>query len=154
MAYNRVYKNFIYIAQAANEPSKCKIGKTKDLEGRLKAYNNITGKSKENNYEYLFACEVKNMAQVENHLKEKYSALREEKSKEIYFYNAELFKHYVAFIQTHLMFVKEVIVKTEPKEHIVKIVKRTAPSLEERGLTTKKVMLKAQKARDDEFYTS
>ena len=58
----------------------------------------MTGKSIENPYEYLFACEVKNMAQVENAIKEKYSMMREEKNKEIFFFNKELFKHYVAFI--------------------------------------------------------
>jgi predicted GIY-YIG superfamily endonuclease len=62
-------KQYIYIVQALLEPSKCKIGKTTDLERRLKEYNNITGKSKDNIYQYLFTCEVKNMAAVE---KEKY----------------------------------------------------------------------------------
>ena len=146
-------KQYIYIVQASLEPSKCKIGKTNDLERRLKEYNNMTGKSKENIYQFLFSCEVKNMAQVENNLKEKYSALREEKSKEIYFYNKELFKHYVTFIKTHPMFVKEIFIKTEPKKQITKIVKRTKPTLEERGLTTKEVMEKAKKANNDEFYT-
>ena len=59
-------KQYIYIVQASLEPSKCKIGKTNDLERRLKEYNNMTGKSKENIYQYLFTCEVKDMAQVEN----------------------------------------------------------------------------------------
>jgi hypothetical protein len=48
---------------------KCKIGKTNDLERRLKEYNNMTGKSKETVYQYLFACEVKNMSKVDNDLK-------------------------------------------------------------------------------------
>ncbi|MDR0520216.1 MAG: GIY-YIG nuclease family protein, partial [Planctomycetaceae bacterium] len=39
-------KQYIYIVQASLEPSRCKIGKTNDLERRLKEYNNITGKSK------------------------------------------------------------------------------------------------------------
>jgi len=86
-------KQYIYIVQALLEPSKCKIGKTNDLERRLKEYNNMTGKSKENVYNYLFTCEVKNMTQVENDIKEKFSTLREEKSKEIYFFNSDLFKH-------------------------------------------------------------
>jgi hypothetical protein len=146
-------KQYIYIVQASLEPAKCKIGKTNDLERRLKDYNSMTGKSKDNIYQYLFSCEVKNMAQVENDLKEKYSALREEKSKEIYFYNATLFKHYVTFIKTHTMFVKEIFIKTEPKKQVVKIVKKTAPSLEERGLTYKKVMAKAKRTNNDEFYT-
>ena len=153
MAKSKVGKQYIYIVQAAKEPSKCKIGITKDLEKRLKDYNNITGKSIENPYEYLFACEVKNMAQVENAIKEKYSMMREEKNKEIYFFNKELFKHYVVFIQTHPMFVKEIIVKTETKKQVVKIVKKTAPSLEERGLSQKDIMQKAQKTKNNEFYT-
>ncbi|MDR0526987.1 MAG: GIY-YIG nuclease family protein, partial [Spirochaetaceae bacterium] len=43
-------KEYISIVQASLEPSKCKIGKTNDLERRLKEYNSITGKSKENVY--------------------------------------------------------------------------------------------------------
>ena len=75
---------YIYIVQARLEPSKCKIGKTNDLERRLKEYNNMTGKSKENIYNYLFCCEVKDMMALENEIKKKFSTLREEKSKEIY----------------------------------------------------------------------
>jgi len=146
-------KQYIYIVQASKEPTRCKIGKTNDLERRLKDYNNMTGKSEDNVFEYLFACEVKNMKQVENDLKEKYSALREEKSKEIYFFNSELYKHYVTFIQTHTMYLKEIIVKKEEKKQIVKIVKKTTPSLEERGITQKDVLQKAQKVNNDEFYT-
>jgi hypothetical protein len=51
------------------------------------------------------------------------------------------------------MFVKETFIKTEPKKQVVKIVKKTAPSLEERGITTRDVMVKAQKLNNDEFYT-
>jgi predicted GIY-YIG superfamily endonuclease len=146
-------KQYIYIVQASLEPSKCKIGKTNDLERRLKEYNSMTGKSKENIYQYLFACEVKNMAVVENAIKEKYMIQREEKSKEIYFFNTPLFKEYVQFIKSHKMFVKEIFMKTEPKTEIVKIVKKTTPSLEDRGITKKDIMQKAQKAKNDEFYT-
>ncbi|MDR3324663.1 MAG: GIY-YIG nuclease family protein, partial [Spirochaetaceae bacterium] len=146
-------KQYIYIVQASLEPSKCKIGKTNDLDRRLKEYNAMTGKSKENVYQYLFSCEVKNMTAVENDLKEKYSALREEKSKEIYFYNSTLLEHYVAFIMTHPMFVKEIFVKVDEKTQIVKIVKRTTPTLEERGVSRKDILQKAQKINDDEFFT-
>ena len=66
-------KQYIYIVQASLEPSKCKIGKTNDLERRLKEYNNMTGKSKDNIYHYLFTCEVKDMTQVEYDVKEKYA---------------------------------------------------------------------------------
>jgi len=146
-------KQCIYIVQAALEPSKCKIGKTNDLERRLKEYNNMTDKSKENIYQYLFSCEVKDMAQLENAIKEKFSVLREEKSKEIYFYNSALFKNYIKFIKSHNLFVKEIFIKTEDKKQIVKIVKRITPSLEERGLSQKDVLQKAQKVNNDEFYT-
>jgi hypothetical protein len=93
------------------------------------------------------------MAQVENAVKEKYSTLREEKSREIYFYNSALFNDYVKFIKSHTMFVKEIFIKTENKKQIVKIVKKTAPSLEERGLSYQDIMQKAQKINNDEFYT-
>src|SRR5215469_8806003 len=93
-------KQYIYIVQALLEPAKCKIGKTNDLERRLKDYNGMTGKSKDNIYQYLFTCEVKNMTQVEKDIKEKYCTHREESSKEIYFFNPHFFKHYVTFIQT------------------------------------------------------
>jgi hypothetical protein len=146
-------KQYIYIVQALLEPSKCKIGKTNDLERRLKEYNNMTGKSKETIYQYLFTCEVKNMTTVENDIKEKYSNLREEKSKEIYFYNSALFKHYVTFIQTHTLFIKEIFIKPVEKKETIKIIKKTTPSLEDRGITKKDVLQKAKKVDNDEFYT-
>jgi len=146
-------KQYIYIVQASLEPAKCKIGKTNDLERRLKEYNNMTGKSKDNIYQYLFACEVRNMTQVENAIKKQFSDLREEKSKEIYFYNSTLFKKYVQYIKSQKLFVKETFIRGEEKKQIVKIVRKTTPSLEERGLTTKEILQKAQKKEDDEFYT-
>ena len=146
-------KQYIYIVQASLEPSKCKIGKTNDLDRRLKEYNNMTGKSKENIYHYLFTCEVKNMNVMENDLKKIFITLREEKSKEIYFYNHALFKDYIKYIKSHKLFVKEIFIKTEDKKQIVKIVKRITPSLEERGLSQKDVLQKAQKVNNDEFYT-
>jgi len=146
-------KQFIYIVQASLEPSKCKIGITNDLKRRLKEYNNMTGKSKENIYQYLFTCEVKNMAEVENDIKEKYNALREEKNKEIYFYNSVLFEDYVKFIKSHKLFVKEIFIKTDDKKQTVIIIKKTTPSLKERGLTRYDIMQKAQKANNDEFFT-
>jgi len=44
-------------------------------------------------------------------------------------------------------------IKKDDKKQIVKITKMIAPSLEERGLTQKDVMQKAQKVKNDEFYT-
>ena len=146
-------KEYIYIVQAFLEPSKCKIGITNNLDRRLKEYNSMTGKSKDNIYKYLFTCEVKDMAQLENSIKEHFSYLREEKSKEIYFYNDSLFNGYVKFIKSHKMFIKEIFIKEEDKTKIVKIVKKTTPSLKERGISQKDVLQKAQKVNNDEFYT-
>jgi predicted GIY-YIG superfamily endonuclease len=146
-------KQFIYIVQAAQEVSFCKIGKTNDLERRLKEYNSITGKSVANTYQFLFSCEVKDMAKVENDITKEFSLLREKKGKEIYFFNPGLFENYVKFIKGHKLFVKEICIKAPDKRQIVKIVKRTTPSLEERGMTRKDVMQKAQKIKNDEFYT-
>ena len=146
-------KEYIYIVQARLEPSKCKIGKTNDLDRRLKEYNNMTGKSKENAYKYLFCCEVKDMSALENEIKKKFSALREEKSKEIYFYNSPLFEDYIKFIKSNKLFIKEIYLKTEDKTQKVKIVKKTTPSLKERGLSRKDILQKAQKVNNDEFYT-
>jgi predicted GIY-YIG superfamily endonuclease len=146
-------KQYLYIVQASLEPSKCKIGKTADLERRLKEYNAMTGKSKENVYRYLFTGEVKNMTEVENDIKKEYSALREEKSREIYFFNSELFGQYVTFIKNHADFIKEIFIKPDDNRQIVKIVKKTTPSLEERGITKKDVLQKAKRTNNDEFYT-
>jgi hypothetical protein len=93
------------------------------------------------------------MTALENELTEKYRNLREEKSKEIYFFNSELFAWYVTFIQNHIMFLKEIFIKPEDKRRIIKIIKRTTPSLNERGLTKKDVLQKAQIINDDEFFT-
>jgi predicted GIY-YIG superfamily endonuclease len=146
-------KQYIYIVQAKLEPTKCKIGKTNDLERRLKEYNSITGKSKENVYQYLLTCEVKDMSMVENDLKYQFITLREEKSKEIYFFNTHWFHEYVKFIKSHKMFIKEIFIKTEDKKQITKIVKKTTPSLEERGTSYREIMRRAQKVDNDEFYT-
>ena len=146
-------KQYIYIIQSSESTSRCKIGKTNDPERRLKEYNNMTGKSKDVIYQYLFSCEVKDMAIVENDIKSQFITLREEKSKEIYFFNTYWFNEYVRFIKSHKLFVNEIYIKTDEKKQIVKIVKKTTPSLEDRGLTKKDVMQKAQKVNNDEFYT-
>jgi hypothetical protein len=51
------------------------------------------------------------------------------------------------------MFIKEIFTKPEEKKHLVKMVKKTPPSLEDRGITQKAVLQKAQKVKNDEFYT-
>jgi len=147
---------YLYIVQATLEPAKCKIGKTTDLDRRLAEYNSITGKSKENIYRYLFACEVSDAAAVERDIKEKFSHLREQKSREIYFYNEELFKYYVKFIREHSAFVREVPIEVAEKVKIIekiKYSKKTSPPLKDRGMTPKDVLQKAQKIQNDEFYT-
>jgi len=149
-----VEKQYIYIVQASLEPSKCKIGKSNDYKRRLNEYNNMTGKSKDNIYTILFVCEVKNMSKVENDLKEEFKRLREENKKEMYFYNQGLFDDYVNFIKNHTMFKKEIIVKKEEKKNIVKIVKKTTPTIKERGIRGFKDLLqKSKKVKNDEFYT-
>ena len=93
------------------------------------------------------------MKQVEDDIKDEFRRLREEKSREMYFYNSGLFKDYVKFIKSHKMFLKEIFIKTDIQKEMVKIVKREKPTLKERGLTFKKVMQKAKQVKNDEFYT-
>lgn len=135
------------------EPAKCKIGITDNLERRLKEYNATTGQSKDNIYTYLFTCEVKNMREMENDIKNQFPHLREQSSREIYFYNPPLFEMYVSFIRAHSGFIQEIFIKPEEKKTVVKIVKKTTPTLQERGMTREKVMTKAKKVDNDEFYT-
>ncbi|MDR0525344.1 MAG: GIY-YIG nuclease family protein [Spirochaetaceae bacterium] len=141
----------MYIVQASLEPVKCKIGRTENLQRRLKEYNALTGKSKDNIYRYLFTCEVKDAGQVEKDLKKKFLNLREEKSKKIYFYHSSLFKDYVVFIKAHESFLKEIFLKSETPK--VKVVKKTTPTLEARGISRKDLLQKARKVKNDEFYT-
>ncbi|GHT17732.1 hypothetical protein FACS189429_2480 [Bacteroidia bacterium] len=149
----KINKQYIYIVQASKELSKCKIGKTNDLDRRLKEYNNITGKSKDNVFQYLFTCEVSDMKAVENAVKEQYRYLRETKNKEIYFFNIDLYAIYVKFIKSLPQFVKELpLFINEPRVEFV-IVEKTTPSLKERGITSKDVLQKAQRIKNDEFYT-
>lgn len=147
-------KQYIYITQGAESKSACKIGKTNDLERRLKEYNSMTGNSKDNFYTYLFSCEVKDMAKLENDITAHFKHLRQDKSREMYFYNPILFEDYVNFIKSHELFIKEITPKidTTPKVE-VKIIKKTTPTLKERGLTAEQIMKKARKADNDEFYT-
>ena len=146
-------QQYIYIVQASLETASCKIGKTNDLDRRLGEYNNMTGKSKNNIYQYLFTCEVSDMTQIENDIKEEFEIFREEKRKEIYFFNSAVFKKYIDFIKKHPLFIKELSLKKDEQKEVVKIIKKTTPTLKERGLTPKDVMQKAQKTKNDEFYT-
>jgi len=151
---NKTEKQYVYIVQAAKETAYCKIGKTNDLERRLKEYNSMTGKSKENNYQYLFACEVKNMTQIEKDIKAKFTSHRPEKSREMYFFSTPFLKDYVDFIKSHNLFIKETFIKTDEKPKVKEIiVPRTTPTLKERGLTPKGRMQQSKRRKDDEFYT-
>jgi hypothetical protein len=113
----------------------------------------MTGKSKDNVYQYLFTCQVSDMSVVEKDITKQFQADRETKSKEIYFYNSIKFENYVNFIKKHKFFVKEIFIKSEEKKEEVKIVKKTTPSLEERGLSFQGVMERAKRVKYDEFYT-
>ncbi|MDR0613190.1 MAG: adenine-specific methyltransferase EcoRI family protein, partial [Dysgonamonadaceae bacterium] len=90
---------------------------------------------------------------VEKNIKEQFKADRENKSREIYFYNPVKFENYVTFIKSHELFVEEIFIKQEENKPVVKIVKKTTPSLKERGLTHQGVMEKAKRIKYDEFYT-
>jgi hypothetical protein len=85
--------------------------------------------------------------------------LREHKKREIYLYNDEVFKFYVDFIKEHPLFIEEISVeKYNDKKNIKvivkeKIVKKTTPSLDERGISFRDVMRRSQKLDNDEFYT-
>ena len=147
-------KQYIYITQNKRENDKCKIGITDNYIRRLKEYNtNKTGLSAENEFEYLYVCEVRDMKKVENDIKKEFLRLREAQNREIYFYNKPLFDDYVNFIKNHKLFIKAICVKKEVKKEKIKIIKKTTPSLEERGVTRKELLQKAQKIKNDEFYT-
>lgn len=146
-------KQFVYIAQAFKEKGACKIGITDNLKRRLKEYNSTTGKSQSNPHEYLFACEVKNMKAVENDIKNQFGMLREDKRREIYFHNEHFFKEYVRFIKGNKMFIEEVFIRPEPQIQVVKIIKKTKPTIKERGVSMKDLLQRAQRNADNEFYT-
>jgi predicted GIY-YIG superfamily endonuclease len=146
-------KQYIYIVQASKEISFCKIGKTIDLEQRLKQYNSKTGKSKDNIFQYLFACEVSDMTQVENDIKKEFIDEREIEKKEVYFFNPNKFTKYIDFIKSHPLFIKEIIVKIEEPKSITKIIKKTTPTLNTRGMSKIDIMNRAKKVKNDEFYT-
>jgi hypothetical protein len=145
-------KHFVYIVQSSLEPAKCKIGITDNLERRLREYNAATGLSRDNIYSYLFTCEVKNMRAVENDVKNNFPHLCEQSSREIYFYNAPLFDGYVDFIKSHKLFVREIFI-AQAAGAVIKIIKKTTPTLRERGMTKRDIMERAKKAANDEFYT-
>lgn len=147
-------KQYVYIVQSSKETNVCKIGITDNFSRRLKEYNNMTGKSKDTIFKYLFVCEVKDMKKVENAIKKEFFTNRAEKAKEIYLYNEPWFNLYVDFIKRSQLFIKEILIKEENKKTVTKIVKRDKPTLEERGIRGFKDLLqKSKKVKNDEFYT-
>ncbi len=146
-------QEFLYIVQSSLEPAKCKIGITDNLERRLKEYNATTGQSKDNIYAYLFTCRVRNMRQLEQEIKNHFPHLREQASREIYFYNNSLFDMYVDFIKSNPLFIEETFLKKPEKKTVIKIVKNTTPTLQERGMTRRDVLQRAKNVENDEFYT-
>jgi len=93
------------------------------------------------------------MRQVENDIKANFPQLRDTPNKEVYFYNSALFDGYVDFIKSHSLFIRQVFIKPDIKKRVIKIVKKTTPSLQERDITWKDLMQKARKTKNDEFYT-
>ncbi|CAG9469645.1 DNA methyltransferase [Campylobacter upsaliensis] len=145
-------KQYLYIAQGSLEPSKCKIGITNDLNRRLKEYNSTTGISAENSYSYLFAAEVSDMKALEQDIKNRFFYLREQESREIYFYNPSLFEMYVSFIWASPYFLKKVALKENKKSSTIK--PKTQPTMEERGIEQRiEILNRAKRVKDDEFYT-
>jgi hypothetical protein len=149
---------YIYIVQSSKEPSWCKIGKNNDYERRLKEYNSMTGKSKDNIYSYLFVCEVSDMRQVEKDITERFKLFRQDSKAEIYLCSKEMFANYVKFIKEHKLFIKEINLEPEKNKEveivkIEKIVKKETPSLKERRMTKKDIMERAKRVKNDEFYT-
>ena len=145
-------KQYIYITKQTNEFSRCKIGITTNLSARLKIYNG-TGNSIDNQYLYLFTCEVEDMRQLEKDIKKEFTGFREVANKEMYFFNEMLFEKYVNYIKEHPLFLEEIFIKKEEPEEKIKYKTKEKPSLKEQGLSQKDVMQQAQKVKDDEFYT-
>jgi hypothetical protein len=59
----------------------------------------------------------------------------------------------VNFIKAHEKYVREISLETDDKKGITKIVKKTTPSIKERGVSPKDILQKARKINNDEFYT-
>jgi len=93
------------------------------------------------------------MRQVENDITERFKILRQDSKTEIYLCSKEALEEYVKFIKAHPLFIKEIFLKQDEPTAEKKVVKITTPSLEERGLSKKDIMQKAQKTKNDEFYT-
>jgi hypothetical protein len=64
-----------------------------------------------------------------------------------------MLEEYVNFIRQHKCFIKEVIVRQDTPKQETKIVKKTTPSLKDRGVSFKDIMQRAKRVKNDEFYT-
>ena len=101
-------KQYIYIVQQAVRPSECIIGMTEDTARRLKVFNdNEEGKV----YRYLFVCEVEDMVEILNDLREEFFTYRLPVEDELYFLNDDLFKIYIDYLKAHPMFEDVIFVK-------------------------------------------
>jgi hypothetical protein len=145
---------YIYIGYYLSNTSIVKIGGTDNLDSRLYSYNHTTGHSRGDKFVYIFACEVSGKyEQVENDIRRNFAHLLETGSRETYLHNEHFFNDYIGFIRNHKSFEKEILIKEPDKKQVVKVVKKSTPSLTERGLTRKDIIKKAQNVKDDEFYT-
>lgn len=144
-------KRFVYIGRYNLDRHTVKVGITNDLDRRLHEYNHTTGVSSGNEFSYLYTAKVADARTIENAIKKELAHFREDESREIYFYNQAFFNLCIKTIESHLFFEKRLEIKET--KNIIKVFKKDQPTLKERGITSQRVMLKAKKKKDDEFYT-
>lgn len=150
---------FIYIAQPSipsanrnNQTAYCKVGYTKNLRNRLKDYQSQSGQSTDVVWNYLYAVEVSDMKVVETDFKKKFHTQRQKSNEEIFFFNQDLYNQYVDFIRNHKLTHKEIsITKKVLSKEVIR--KKKAVSLKESGDTRVKIINRAKKVDNDEFYT-
>jgi hypothetical protein len=121
-------KQYIFIIQSLQDASECKIGLTDYLEATIK---NITDETKENVHRFIFICEVREMIDIWNDIREKFFTYRvpkADKKDEVYFLNDELFEIYVEYIKSHPLFVDEMAIMKNI--NIEKIERKTTPPSE------------------------
>ena len=97
-------KQYIFIAQSTSVTSECRIGLSNNLDKHLSAYNDKKRKSADNEYRYVFVCEVNDMAEIMNDIREQFHLYRIPSDEEIYFLNELLFEMYADFIKSHPLF--------------------------------------------------
>ena len=104
-------KQYIYIAISLLEPSVCKIGMTYNLDRQPITFSSNTDKSKEISYQYVFVCDVVDMIEMLNDIKENFFIYKLGNREELYFYNEELFEMYIEFIKSHPLFEEVIFIK-------------------------------------------